>query len=51
MEQSLQTILPHLHSFAVNDEQSVLDFFGEQDWTEHFHMPLSIEAYEEFNQL
>lgn len=48
---NLQSTLPHLHSFAVNDEQYFLDFYGEHDWTEHFHMPLSIEAYEEFNQL
>ena len=48
---NLQSTLPHLHSFAPNDEQSVQDFFGENDWTEHFHLPLSIEAYEELNQL
>ena len=26
-------------------------FFEEQDWTEHFHLPLSIEAFGQFNQI
>ena len=51
IEHKFQHTLPHLHSFALNDEQSVQTFFGETDWTKHFHLPLSVEAHGEFIQL
>ena len=51
LEQQLQSLLPHLHSFALHEDQSVLSFFQEENWIDQFHLPLSVEAFEEFNQL
>jgi hypothetical protein len=37
---------PELHPYAIDETLSVQSFCETQDWTEHFHLPMSIEAYE-----
>lgn len=45
------TTWPHLFSFAKNQQLSILDLWQTDDLTEHFHLPLSEEAYEQFQEL
>ena len=41
---------PRLCSFAVDEAITVKDFLEQTDILEHFHLPLSQEAYSEFTQ-
>jgi hypothetical protein len=49
--QSLKQQLPHLFSFAKFGESSVLQAIGLDALEDHFHLPLSVEAYAEFNTM
>lgn len=42
---------PELHSYAIDDTLSLQRFYASEDWTEHLHMPLSSQAFSQFNQL
>ena len=47
----LQQKFPKLHSFAIDGTLSLQNFCATQDEREHFHLPMSTEAYEQFNEL
>jgi hypothetical protein len=49
--QSLKQQLPHLFSFAKFGNSSVLQAIGLDALEELFHLPLSVEAFAEFNTL
>lgn len=42
---------PHLHSFSKNLHISIQSIWNLEDLTSHFHLPLSEEAYGEFQDL
>ena len=48
---ALQTRFPHLYSFVLNDLITVKDFFLASTEAQNFHLPLSIDAYQELQQL
>jgi hypothetical protein len=43
--------VPHLFSFAKFEDSSVLQILSLDALEEHFHLPLSVEAYTEFTTL
>lgn len=47
----LQQKFPELYSFAKNDSLSIKRFCAATHWTEHFHLPLSNQAFNQFTQL
>jgi hypothetical protein len=47
----LQEKLPRLFTFAKNQKISVAEFLSVADLTPHFHLPLSEQAYEEYQEL
>jgi hypothetical protein len=47
----LQNKLPRLFTFAKNQKISMASFLEEVDMTEHFYLPLSEQAYQEFQEL
>ena len=42
---------PRLHSFVIDDTVTVREFMEQPETSEHFHLPLSQEAYIELTQL
>lgn len=51
VDESLHFKFPQLHSFSINSEISVQQFCETSDRTEHFHLPLSTEAFNQLNLL
>ena len=47
----MQQRFPRLHSFVIDDTLTIKDVMELPDPTDNFHLPLSVEAFEEFNQL
>jgi len=47
----LQEKLPRLFTLAKNQKISVADFFATTNLASHFHLPLSEQAYEEYQEL
>lgn len=47
----LSDSFPHLLSFTIDTKASVKEIVSEPDFEDCFHLPLSQEAYEEFEQL
>jgi hypothetical protein len=47
----LQEKLPRLFSFAKTQKSSVAMFLETPNLIEHFHLPLSEQAYQEFQEL
>mgnify|MGYP000865977159 FL=1 len=47
----LHDCFPRLHSFVVDDAITVKEFMERPDVLDHFHLPLSQEAYSELTQL
>jgi hypothetical protein len=50
-EQQLQTSFPRLFSFARDKLQSVCEFKQPGNPLDNFHIPLSVEAFEELSNL
>src|SRR4051812_44687956 len=48
---SMQNKFPRLFSFVVNHDLSVRDVISSLDRSQLFHLPLSQEAYEEFQSM
>lgn len=44
-------VWPHLHCFALKQIIPVYDMFQTEDLTDLFHLPLSDEAYTQFQEL
>lgn len=49
--QELQLAMPELYSFAKNQLTSVKKVFNTADQTQLFHLPLSAQAFQQFQQL
>ena len=47
----MQHRFPRLHSFVIDDTLTIKDMMELSDPTDNFHLSLSAEAFEEFNQL
>lgn len=47
----LQQKKSEVHSFAKNDNLSIQRFSAAIDWSEHFHLPLSNQAFNQFTKL
>ena len=47
----MQHRFPRLHSFVIDDTLTIKDMMELSDPTDNLHLPLSAEAFEEFNQL
>ena len=47
----LKQSFPRLYSFARNKNISVAKFLQNNDMQEQFHIPLSVEAFQEFQEL
>ena len=47
----LSALFPRLYSFARDKMISVNEFMVASEWLQNFHLPLSIEAHDEFIQL
>lgn len=50
-QDTLQQVFPELHSYAKDDSISIKSFCSLSDVTGHFHLPLSLIAYEQLTQL
>lgn len=49
--QPLDEQYPELHSFAIKNNSTVAELASSQNLAEHFHRPLSLQAYNQFNLL
>lgn len=47
----LQHKFLELHSYAIHNTIYVQKCHASHDWSDHFHLPLSTEAFNQFNQL
>ena len=47
----MQQRFPRLHSFVIDDTLTIKEVMELSNLTDNFHLPLSVEAFEEFNQL
>jgi hypothetical protein len=47
----LRLQFPHLHSFAINENLTVKAAMEQDHLQDLFHLPLSEEAYDQFNEL
>ena len=45
----MQHLFPRLHSFVIDDTLTIKDMMELSDPTDKLHLPLSAEAFEEFN--
>lgn len=51
VDKPLVQLFPELHSFANNDKVSLNMMINARDIFEHFHTPLSAEAFNQLNEL
>ena len=47
----MQHQFPRLHSFVIDDTLTIKDVMALSDPTSNFYLPLSVQAFEEFNHL
>lgn len=50
-EQPLNLLYPELHSFAISNNNTVVEMINCQDLADQFHRPLTLQAYNQFTTL
>lgn len=49
--QPVRQMFPQLHSFVINDNQTVASWINSKDSSQFFHTPLLAQAYSQFTEL